>query len=395
MASIFRNATLTISATTAENSTQGCGISNMLTPSTQFTLPSRASSGRLQAYISIRQTDPDSNVRHLLENAPIHKRAWIFQEKILSRRILHATHGIFIYQCATHIETEDSLVHDVGRGIGGKNWEVLASHVPEHVVRPVVPRGDWKDIRSRWWSWADDYSRRNLTDSGDRYAAFAGVTALYRDITGDEPVLGMWKNDLVLHLGWMINLRYASENVKFPAGYKAEERRPSWTWMSFPHGTTQPRISSIEFEDVDREVTPYELSLTARYKANVLDLDVRWTGRPLVTTPSHATLRLRGLQHRLPRREYKAGGEFDLDPGIFDPKDNREYDVFALVAYEQEGYLKNILPMLITVYLILEAVDRKTNKYRRIGRFLTNVRFSPGMGARDYLFGTYEEITLV
>jgi hypothetical protein len=394
MASIFRNATITLSASTASNSTQGCGITTILPPSTQFTLPARAAFGQTQAYLSIREittSDPGEEGRKSLMHSPIHKRAWIFQEKFLSRRILHATHGLFIYQCATHIESEDSLAHDIGRGEYWKKWEVLPSHVPEHVVRVVGHKpGSFRDIRNRWWGWVPDYARRELTNPKDNYAALAGVIALYRDMTRDEPVLGMWRNDLVLHLGWQTSY----DGVRFPSDYKPEERRPSWTWMSFPHGTAHP-IHVVEFENINRAFTPHELSLTIRYKAKVLDINVKWSGRPLVTSPSHATLRLEGLKHRLPKRDYKAGGEFHLDRGIVDPNDNREYDVFALYANEREGFLKHLLPTLQTTYLVLEAVNREQNVYRRIGCYSTSVRFALGAKADDYFFGTFEEIVLV
>jgi hypothetical protein len=112
MASIFQGSTFTISATSAQNSLQGCGISNILEPAIQFTTkPDRLSNKpNLIAFRETTLWKSEYSMRDVLRDSPVHTRAWILQEKVLSRRILHATHSLFIWQCATHIETEDGLV---------------------------------------------------------------------------------------------------------------------------------------------------------------------------------------------------------------------------------------------------------------------------------------------
>jgi hypothetical protein len=394
MAAIFRNATLTISASTAENSTQGCGINTLLPPSKQFTLPYRAALGQRQPYFSISRTN--RNPLKIQKGAwweerpfsefPIHSRAWIFQEKVLSRRILHATHGFFIYQCATHMDYEDGLRY------GDANK--LVSHVPGHVLRPAATHNRAYDgDRYLWWSWMHDFTQRQLTKPEDNYAALAGVTALYREMTRDEPVLAMWKSDLVIHLAWEV---WEPDRGKVRlAAYPGWERRPSWTWMSYPHGTVHPNIHDVDFEDIDRAVTPRRLTSTRCYKAEVVGLDIQWTGRPLVTPPSNAMVKLRGLKHRLSTRDHKGNGRFDLDPGIAGAGDDHTYDVFALYANKNEPSLNNQPWRLHTAYLALEAVDRENNVYRRIGRFLLYDPIGPGKVAEDHLFGTYEEVILV
>ena len=388
MAAIFRNATLTISASSAENSTQGCGVSNLLVPSTQFVLPSPAAPGQPRSCIIIRQTtqNPERRPPYLFAEYPIHSRAWIFQEKILSRRILHATHGLFLYQCATHIESEDSDWYSENGS--------LDSHVPEYMTGHVIPGARHHDhVRKLWWSWMRDFSERQLSKPEDNYAALAGVTDLYRDITGDDPVLAMWMSDLVVHLAWRADIAAESRltHITFPR----LERRPTWTWMSYPHGTVRPNIYSVHFDDLNRAVTPQRLTSTRCYKAEVIGVDIQWTGRPLVTSPSHAIVKLHGLKSRLSKREFKGSGDFDLDPGIPDPGEDNVYDILALYANKNEPSLTNRPWRLHTACLALEAVNRERNVYRRIGRFLLYDPIAPGKNAEDHLFGTYEEITLI
>jgi hypothetical protein len=394
MATIFRNATITISASTAENSTQGCGITSLLPPSTQFTLPRGEAREERPPYLAICQTShidhpfPGREYGLQFYDYPVHKRAWIFQEKILSRRILHATHGLFMYQCATHFEDEDGLHHYRDSN------NILASHIPEHVVRPSAShnRGH-DDIRRTWWTWMGDFAKRQLTQPADNYAALAGVTALYRDLTGDEPVLAMWKRDLVVHLAWEVHVSEDGKG-KFTK-YSASERQPSWTWMSYPHGTVLPDLDDVEFNDLDRALTPQSLSSFRYYKAEVMDIDIRWTGQPLVTSPEYAAVKLRGLKHRLSKKEHEGHVTFDLDVGIAVREDKDMYDVFALYANRNEPRLKNSPWRLHTAYLALEAVEGDSHVYRRIGRIMLYEPIASGKTAENHLLGTYEDITVI
>jgi hypothetical protein len=396
MAAIFRNATITISASSAENSTQGCGIGNHLPSSIQFTLPHRGTREEHSPFMAICQTSHRDSVlgrddRFGFYKYPVHRRAWIFQEKLLSRRILHATHGLFIYQCATIFETEDNILDYKDRN------NLLASHIPEHIVHPAAShnRGH-DDIRRTWWSWMDDFATRRLTKPTDNYAALAGVTALYQELTGDEPVLAMWKRHLVVHLAWAV--RVSEDGRDKLTTCSASDRRPSWTWMSYPHGTVLPEFYKVEFDDIDRAVTPKQLSSYRCYKAEVLDIDIRWTGQPLVTPPEYAAIKLHGLKHRLSRKEHEAipgNVEVSLDVGVAVQEDKDIYDVFALYANNNEPTLHNRPWRLHTAYLALEAVEEDKHVYRRIGRIMLYETIAAGKTAEDYLFGAYEDITVI
>ena len=41
---------------------------------------------------------------------PVNKRAWMFHERLLSRRVLHDTHSQFVWHCGNIMETEDGIV---------------------------------------------------------------------------------------------------------------------------------------------------------------------------------------------------------------------------------------------------------------------------------------------
>lgn len=165
--------------------------------------------------------------------------------------------------------------------------------------------------------------------------------------------------------------------------------------MSYPHGTVRPSTFKVDFEDIDRAITPKLLTSTRCYKAEVTGMDIRWKGRPLVTSPEHAVLKLRGLKHRLSRRRHTTDLNFHRDPGVEEAEDKDLYDVFALYASYNESMFYNRPDRLHTAYLAIEAVDGEDNVYRRIGRFMLYDPIEPEQTAEDRLFGNYEEIVLV
>ncbi|KAF2637346.1 HET-domain-containing protein [Massarina eburnea CBS 473.64] len=373
MASIFRGATLTISASEARDSTVGCGITKLIPPATQFTIPGN---GFFSAR-KIRPGENDGSKRHEFTESPIHTRAWILQEKVLSKRILHATQSQFVWQCATHIETEDGWTRDLNTSRG--NWAVLGSQAREYVLRPDHSSFD---IRNLWWTWAAEYNKRDLTKIEDHYGAFAGVTEFYQNLTDDTPVHGLWKRDLIFHLAWEA---YCVEDKWKPL---VEPRTVSWTWLTFPHGYVKT-FSPTYFYGIARIGKG---SLNLKYQGTILDIDVKWTEEPLVSVPAH----IHGLFDRIVLPKDRYGNVVPLDPGFSSSEEpDRIYDTLALFAREEEGTLTIHRPQLVVVCLVLEPTGVNEFQYRRIGRFERWIKLLIGTTAEDALPGIGRTITLV
>ncbi|KAJ4292438.1 hypothetical protein N0V90_009100 [Kalmusia sp. IMI 367209] len=393
MASIYRGATLTISMTSARNSHEGSGITHPLPPATQFNTFNGSKS--FFALRNVYQVHLQGHELYpILSNAPIHDRAWILQEKVLSRRILHATKSQFAWQCATQFESEDGIVHRFS--LRGHPFNTLDCHLLEIHVKTSA-----EDIRRRWWSWVGEYRSRSLTNIDDQYAAFAGVTRLYQEMTSDQPILGMWKKNLAIHLAWSI----LGPPLRTPL---KQARSPSWSWMTLPLGTFSPsNIWRFEFNNFVKMKWERERSTLLpahlHYEAELIDYDVQWKGAPLVSTASSGTLRMRGRLDRVALNRIK-GSKIDENKTEFDPyyldKDyalekytDRLFDMFVLFAYEQESSFGNTQELSMAC-LILEACDGEV-QYRRIGIIERSVNRLEGISVEDSLPGTYQTITLV
>ncbi|KAI1508542.1 hypothetical protein Ptr86124_012494 [Pyrenophora tritici-repentis] len=398
MAAIFHMGTLTLSATSAQNGHGGCGLTKELRKTTRF----GNSSGKGPDF-AVRETaeitpGPGIILNTQLRNAPVNKRAWILQEQMLSRRKLHAMDSQFVWECAMFTESEDGILYKQGKNASlneGQNHRDSRSSYSQKPRNEPNPRLGVYDADYRWWRCVEDYSARSLTVRDDRYAALAGIVQFHHEITGDFPVVGLWKRNLAIHLAWVV---YHDPRKHTISPLDAASRWPSWTWMSFQHGSV--RISDPVSWPVLRNAGYREGDLGIIYQAHVLHVDVRWSGQPLTSDPRGSTIHIRGMMHRRPRPKPIRDGvrsPLHLDPGVAEAGDGRgEYDALALFAYVQSATLKNQPPYITMTYLIVKATDSgNKDEYMRIGRMQLTEPFNMNLRHEYLPEGIQRDIILV
>lgn len=105
MSSIYRNSTLTISATGAVDGSRGCFIPEFHSEIVQ--LPQTFSDTGGKAYVTggrIGTYGPPWADK--VASGPLFQRAWALQERCLSRRILHCSAGQWVWECCEKIEAQ-------------------------------------------------------------------------------------------------------------------------------------------------------------------------------------------------------------------------------------------------------------------------------------------------
>ncbi|EUC47822.1 hypothetical protein COCMIDRAFT_89228 [Bipolaris oryzae ATCC 44560] len=396
MAAIYGAGTITLSATSAENSYGGCGLSPKIRSVTRFCSTDH---GRPYFAAKARDTSRDGRIDTIemqLRDEPVHKRAWILQEQILSRRILHATYSQFVWECNSISEREDGTAYDEKTHLPPeKSWRARSRGFSQK-MRDIGSGGlDVFEFERNWWHCVADYMKRSLTHTSDQYAALAGIVQFHQDIAGNRPIVGLWERDLALHLAWKV---YHDPREHKITPLKRANCRPSWTWMSFPHGsvTINPPIdwTQLIFEK------PRVGDLGIVYQAKILNTDIKWSGEPLTSDPSGSTIKIRGLMRRMRKpKPYRTAmdSRLRLDPGVTDEGGEcGEYDTFALFAYVRSAALINLPPTITTALLVVQAIGpEEEGFYRRIGEHELNGDFDMD-GSPDYVpEGVQRDITLI
>jgi hypothetical protein len=167
-----------------------------------------------------------------VSDTALHKRGWVFQERLLAPRTLHFSEHQILWEC-----------------FSDQKCEAYPRGLPKPLENPILkPR--FSDTATHpidlWKTIVGLYSRCALTVSDDKLVALSGVAKVYQDATGEEHVAGLWKSCMIELMRWFVTMRIQRVYV----GYRA----PSWSWAN--------NEGTVSFANADP------------YRAKVLDVQV-------------------------------------------------------------------------------------------------------------------------
>lgn len=156
-----------------------------------------------------------------LQWAPLHARAWVLQERILARRVLHFTRNELMWECA---ETDASESYPLG--------------FPGHISRRLKKTSGFDAHKSgsyglrdslyeTWENICATYANASLTFADDRMIAFSGIAKRFQDLLGDRYVLGMWRSRILNDLLWTVVSRHDVASL-----HGTKYSPPSFSWLS-------------------------------------------------------------------------------------------------------------------------------------------------------------------
>jgi hypothetical protein len=152
---------------------------------------------------------------------PLLRRGWVFQERVLSRRVLHFGPQELLWEC---MEEEDCEC-------GGMDEEQNIG-----LNTPKKSRFLVKNNISLWNHIVTAYSSLNLTKENDILPALAGVMKKHKPAADLRYLAGLWDGKYLLFgLSWYTEKKkgllpgdYCSNLRPRPSPYRA----PSWSWAS-------------------------------------------------------------------------------------------------------------------------------------------------------------------
>ncbi|KAF7888102.1 uncharacterized protein EAF02_002643 [Botrytis sinoallii] len=166
-----------------------------------------------------------------VENGILSSRAWVCQERLLSRRNLHFGSRQLFWECLDHeaSETFPKGTPQVIRSSGVKpQLKVLVNGIDKHQSNITFEGGKiWENIVKL-------YMKSNLTFKTDRLVAIGGMANAAAQHIGENYLAGVWEKHLIYGILWNAR-QYPSNLSKFTGAplEKHEYTAPSWSWASF------------------------------------------------------------------------------------------------------------------------------------------------------------------
>ncbi|GAB1317117.1 hypothetical protein MFIFM68171_07327 [Madurella fahalii] len=189
---------------------------------------------------------------------PLLNRAWVFQERILSRRTIHFGTSEIMWECRScyHCECgmiapttaltsatptatpmEDITVEDLALSDNYlANQPSLGDiSVPRKAVLSKICSAGVStiDVFNFWMQTVSEYSLLDLTWESDRLVALGGIARKVQQAMGFTYLAGIWLEDLPRSLLWS------------GAGINRSQRpslTPSWSWIARPRGSILAKI---------------------------------------------------------------------------------------------------------------------------------------------------------
>ncbi|KAL7621706.1 hypothetical protein AAE478_009033 [Parahypoxylon ruwenzoriense] len=220
MASIYRDAVVTIIAASASTVSEGYLGYDRVGSVVSRSRPSKAKTGPCRVNVEFDNGQIgtltiipkiDGNVK-----SPTDKRGWCLQESILPRRLLYYGQEELLFRCQT-LDCQPVMASpiDYRKGIN-----------PPRILQQ-------RDIDRKylWHNLVLDYSWRNISVEADKVYAIAGIIEeLQRDWT-DECFFGIWRSRFLEELCWS-SRKQPSVRPRYA---------PSWSWMCMSAGVDTDR----------------------------------------------------------------------------------------------------------------------------------------------------------
>jgi hypothetical protein len=282
---------------------------------------------------------------------PLLSRAWVYQERRLSQRVIHFARYQVIWECKSCVLSEDQTINMV--------WDSYASQNSRAIH--ARPFGHWTgDPITDWKKTVSEFQGLKLTYESDRLPAIAALAErMMRTREGEDAyIAGMWRNSILHDLCWY----HAGRAYSRP-----QNNIPSWSWASIQGNVMwadtiplpQVEVLDIQYTTIGLanigEVTNASIRLKGRVIKGSYELE------PIVeqrqTVPCGASM---AISDSAPERSFVAVThfypDFNFDLGM--PKILPGDSITAIIIYRER---------LRWTGLMLRPRRNTLDEYERIG----------------------------
>jgi hypothetical protein len=185
-----------------------------------------------------------------VENAPLNKRGWVLQERLLAPRVLHFGAQQLYWECKEFAASETQP--------GGLSKEMTGTTLKEgwHLLRTKIGTDGVDRCYSAWEYSIAHYSNCGLSKSSDKLIALSGLARRLHNCLEEKDtyLAGLWRSQLPRTLLWRNSRAKKLENLSTRL---TDYRAPSWPWASLSTGVVFPNFVHLKYGDpIYEEATP-------------------------------------------------------------------------------------------------------------------------------------------
>jgi hypothetical protein len=285
MADIYQHAYVTLAATTSGDSSGGLytNQSHEKHRPQKLSVVNDIDDSDCSLYTALKIDHVEESSRKF----PLVGRAWVYQERLLSARVLHFAGYELNWECRSaswcecgrlekglpsgmppkiefmgHLEqnaaSDEQDTAPEGSEVPKIGWRLYRKQLPTRHDYNTTSQ-QWTPKEKVWRQMVRDYLGLGLTVPKDIFPALAGVAKVWNIHTDDQYLAGLWRKSLLQDLCW---------GMDSPKTRIKDWRAPSWSWASIP--AEGVNASGIMF-DSNRTRLPGQMVSAAKYTTNGSD----------------------------------------------------------------------------------------------------------------------------
>ncbi|KAL9616971.1 MAG: hypothetical protein Q9160_008198 [Pyrenula sp. 1 TL-2023] len=366
MKDVYKNAVCNVAATGSIDSGGGCfkdRIVSLVQPCILDSGPFGQSGRFILEHLSLWETDVNS--------APLNSRAWVMQERLLSRRVLHFGKEQLFWECRELDACETYPVEMPYQFLERANAATklglgLDDHEDEKTLHilGVSANRTWR-IHAIWADIVTAYRRCNLTKAEDKLIAFSGIAKEVQSMLGNESryLSGLWSSALLSELMWSVESCEKANGS--PSSRPSTYRAPSWSWAAVD-GAGSGAVSNLTFPLAsahEAEVTPL---IDHDDTGQIIAGHIRLQGCVITVKPYniHSTTGAIRVTAAIDIGKASGRSDFLVAPDV--RSHSLDLELYLLPIYA--NFMYNQLSISGLVLKRVGAI--KTQLYRRFGTFL-------------------------
>ena len=151
-----------------------------------------------------------------VDDAPVNRRAWVLQERLMAPRVLHFCQDQIAWECG-ELDASESFRD------GLPSYRLQGGDVVPGRRLKGMPDSDLHDqdlpiaVYQRWKRVVEVYSKTKLTNPGDKLIALSGIAKMMSTEAGETYIAGLWREYLASQLLWRVDPVYENGVFSYPS----------------------------------------------------------------------------------------------------------------------------------------------------------------------------------